>query len=158
MHQLLFIFIIVLIPFSSKPQKDTPSSIIKESEKANSDITIESYFPVDNTQFDFNYIYLDLDFKPTKKIITKKYRIISNEINYFDVAKLPNSKPETSVLGSLSQSENWGGSIINEGAICFKKGRAYWYYTIRNKKVIMITLKSVKKILFSQSPITLGSI
>lgn len=108
--KILSIFVTGLFLFISQTaicQTESQSPTIKEIQKANGKIKIETYYPVDTTIFSSSKIYLDSNFKVTKhQSLDGKYFITKNvAYGWLDVARLFKKTPHKVIVDSMVQIE-----------------------------------------------------
>lgn len=140
-------------------ENDIPT--IKELQKANGKIKIESFYPVDTSTFSSTNTYLDSNFKITNRTAKVKYLITQNvAYDWWKFARICKRRPYKILLDSLETiKKDFNLSIqyarLYNAQIYYKRFFSAYEYKLENGVVTKISQTNRKgtkiKILFDYS-------
>lgn len=126
-------------------EKSIPS--LKELQKANGRLKIETYYPVDTTTYYSIRIYLDSNFQITnREIIDGKYFVNENVTEqWWEIARIPKRKPISAHLDSSEKTQKEFNYSIQYTRIlnCRIKYQGIFYAYEYNIKNGFVTQKKV---------------
>ncbi len=138
-----------------RKEKKKRFEVMKELKEANGEISVETYFPVDTSFYNFTKVYLDSYFKKLNdEPYETEYYIYQNEIDGWNYGLLPKKKPfrvkiesivyDTLVPGFFKKKDAIVYKRIEKGELIYRSKRFEVHYYVRNAKIVEVISYDIK--------------
>lgn len=139
-----------------RKEKKKRFKLMDKLKEAKGEISVETFFPVDTSFYNFTKVYLDSSFQKLKdEPYETEYYTYQNEIDGWEYGILPKKKPfrvkldsiiyDTIVQGFFEKEDAIVHKRIEKGELIYRSKRFEERYYLRNAKIVKVIRYDIKK-------------